>query len=317
MRTVLALSALCGTVRAIDPAHAANITVYHVNQNTYGAAPVNMNTGDARGDLYFDLRSVDLPIECAHPTSSNAHDCKNAEVISTNLVITKLVLEVDTSKYGDYGRCNVCVNGTDGHGDNNCTDGTYDCQCGDMHSSVPCGSAVGKSDLSVRYGNRTCGGEKTTEAEELDCWKLHASRKTGGYWYSTTASGWCDAPGAVAENCTWRVAQAVKRVNKTCSDNAIYTAAEKADAAGCFGKCAGGGKTGPARNTSDFCWIGCFYSTVLGPKAALPNATVSGMDIAALLSAWNSPFLSDDAAEGGCPALPIPPLAPRVAVRAW
>ena len=45
----------------IDPAHSSKIEIYHVNPSTYGAAPLNMNTGDAGGDLYFDLRSVYTP----------------------------------------------------------------------------------------------------------------------------------------------------------------------------------------------------------------------------------------------------------------
>jgi hypothetical protein len=109
---LLALRA--SSVSAIDPAYAVNITIYHVNAATYGAAPVNMNTGDALGDMYFDLRSVDIALECAHPSASTAHDCDNQEVVATDLAITKLVLEVD-SRYGGYGRCNVCVNGTDHH----------------------------------------------------------------------------------------------------------------------------------------------------------------------------------------------------------
>ena len=39
------------------------------------------------------------------------------------LVVTKLVLTI-AAPYGPYGRCNVCVNGTDNHGDYNCTDNT-------------------------------------------------------------------------------------------------------------------------------------------------------------------------------------------------
>ena len=37
---------LCGTSHAafVDPAHARNITIYHVNEKNYSAAPVNMNT---------------------------------------------------------------------------------------------------------------------------------------------------------------------------------------------------------------------------------------------------------------------------------
>ena len=120
--------------RATTPKNAVNITVYHINQPTFGAAPVNMDTGDAKGDLYFDIRSVDLPLECAHPTAHSAHDCQNAEVVSPHLVITQLVIEVDQTAYGEYGRCNVCVNGSDNHG-TNCTacgiaDGQYFCGCG-------------------------------------------------------------------------------------------------------------------------------------------------------------------------------------------
>jgi hypothetical protein len=66
-------------------------------------------------DMYFDMRSKALPIECAQdPTSL---DCTNPEVTANDLVITKLILEVDTDSYStNYGRCNVCVNHTDHHG---------------------------------------------------------------------------------------------------------------------------------------------------------------------------------------------------------
>ena len=99
-----------------------DLTVYHVNPIHYAAAPVNMDTGDALGDMYFDLRSVGLPLECAHPSPSSAHDCENQEVVAGDLVVTKLLLDVKGS-FGDYGRCNICINGTDYHGNNSCTNG--------------------------------------------------------------------------------------------------------------------------------------------------------------------------------------------------
>ena len=120
----------------------------------------SQNTGDARGDLFFDLRSVDLPIECAHPTSRTAHDCDNAEVVSNDLVITKLILEVDSSKYGQYGRCNVCVNGTDHHGNNTCKDGVYSCACGGFRAPAPCNASVGKMNVTAHYGTCTARGMK-------------------------------------------------------------------------------------------------------------------------------------------------------------
>ena len=51
--------------------------------------------------MYFDLRGVVTPLECAHPSPSTAHDCDNPEVVSPDLVITKLKLEVGLS----FGRC--------------------------------------------------------------------------------------------------------------------------------------------------------------------------------------------------------------------
>ena len=45
--------------------------------------------------------------------------------------------------------------------------------------------------------------------------------------YSTTTSGWCDRPGRDGGGCSWRVAAAVRRVNKICSDNAIYSAGKQ------------------------------------------------------------------------------------------
>jgi hypothetical protein len=48
--------------------YAINISVFHVNPATYGVAPINMNTADLLGDMYFDMRSKALPIECANGT---------------------------------------------------------------------------------------------------------------------------------------------------------------------------------------------------------------------------------------------------------
>jgi hypothetical protein len=89
----------------------ANLTIFHVNPSSYSAAPINMDTGDARGDMYFDFRSVLVPVECV-PGVPHGHDCDNTEVVANDLVVTKLALEVDTA-FGPYGACNICVNGSE------------------------------------------------------------------------------------------------------------------------------------------------------------------------------------------------------------
>ena len=82
----------------------------------------------------------------------------------------------------------------------------------------------------------------------------------GACRYSTTTKGWCDAPDAPPGECKWRLAevpvwswclhapwcglrallqcggQAVKRVNKTCSDEIIYSTVEAHDTKDCFSK---------------------------------------------------------------------------------
>ena len=81
------------------PGKPFNITVYHVNEQSYGAVPMDMNTADLNGDMFFDLRSKALPIECsaANRGGHSSHDCLNPEVAppaDDPLVVTKLVLTI-------------------------------------------------------------------------------------------------------------------------------------------------------------------------------------------------------------------------------
>ena len=50
------LAALTTAVPTINPVYAKNITVYHVNEHSFGAIPLNMNTGDLTGA--FHLTSI-------------------------------------------------------------------------------------------------------------------------------------------------------------------------------------------------------------------------------------------------------------------
>ena len=103
-------------VAAIDPAFAKNLTVYHINELSFGAVPLNMDVGDAAGDLFFDMFLVEgYPIECPEgpytpmPNSSSHHhhhnDCLNAETYGA-LAVNQLTLEVD-SRYSGYAMCNI------------------------------------------------------------------------------------------------------------------------------------------------------------------------------------------------------------------
>ena len=54
-----------------------DLTVYHVNPLHEGVIPVNMDTADLRGDIFFDLSSKTIPIECASPIAKYSSACSN------------------------------------------------------------------------------------------------------------------------------------------------------------------------------------------------------------------------------------------------
>merc|ERR1712224_722572 len=150
--TAAVLPVLCSGVTAHpDPAYAKNITVYHVNPHKYGAIPTNMDTGDATGDMFFDLFEVIIaPLACPNGAASG-HGCTNPEAVGSDLMVNKLTLEVDT-RYSRYAKCNIGVNGSDQHG-HKCETGTYCCFCTiGMFLPVPCQKTLGRENLYTFFG---------------------------------------------------------------------------------------------------------------------------------------------------------------------
>merc|ERR1719321_272288 len=136
MARIFVISVLAHTSAQIAPDFAKNLTVYHLNPASAGAIPINMDTGDARGDLYFYLGQFLLPLECANQSKEGrAHfDCDNPERTSKDLVVTKVEMEID-SRPTTYSACNLC-NGTDPLTRKPCKVGTYVCDCfADWHNS--------------------------------------------------------------------------------------------------------------------------------------------------------------------------------------
>jgi len=125
------------TLGAIPPQFSKNLTVYHLNPLSAGALPLNMDTGDALGDLYFYLGQFLLPLECTNASAqSRAHfDCDNAERFGKDLVVTQVQLEMD-SRTGGYSGCNLC-NGSDPLTGKPCEVGKYICDCESSFSGGP------------------------------------------------------------------------------------------------------------------------------------------------------------------------------------
>ena len=208
-------------------------TVFHVNPLHEGVVPVNMDTADLSGDIFFDLRSKTLPIECSNATSAHfGSDCRNEEVVDDDLVISKLTMTVK-GRFGEYGRCNACnASDIDPFSGLPCAGQDYLCTCGNYQRPKDCSSqlAVGAENITEQFGqfgSYICNWDNWIQFPWI-CWGWTVVNKTGGpgknMWYSSTAAGWCDAEGA-GPNCTWS-AEVVKIVNKSCSDDRIAGAVE-------------------------------------------------------------------------------------------
>jgi hypothetical protein len=235
-----------------------NLTVFHTNQANYSAGDIaDMNTADDLGDLEFTVRAKLLPLECSDPAFAHhaSYDCANPEQDATNLAITKLIIQVDSEKVGGYCPCNVHA-------------GKY--SCGSFHhggagggsgcagfGAVPVGEFLGRFYNASRYNSAT---------PDFEWYGVNTLQRFGsGMWYSTVGKAQCGLPSSPS-NCSWRIAEVVKRVSRNCSDGVQEAAVRAADSkaktgGGCFTRCP------QATNTSSPCWIKCYFDTLLGAGA--------------------------------------------------
>lgn len=133
----------------------------------------------------------------------------------------------------------------------------YDCDCGEYNGPPKvCSAVVGMENVSRLWENYKCSASEP----KWECWRGNTGKKMGGLWYSTIDSGYCgDGSEPAPPGCQWRVAEFVKRVNKSCSDNVIYGEVESVGSS-CFNSCQDSG-VGNERNLSSTCWISCFYDS--------------------------------------------------------
>tara|TARA_B110001452_G_scaffold211127_1_gene181595 strand:- start:513 stop:1553 length:1041 start_codon:yes stop_codon:yes gene_type:complete len=286
-----------------------DVVMYHVNPRRFGPVPLNMDTADEAGDLFFEMMQVlPVPLACSDPHRDphSGFECENPEAIDPTDVVNKLTLTVEGG-FSGYAMCNIGRNDTDGIG-HACKDDTYCCFCpGEVHSwppvGTPCNATVGMSNIHESHMGHSHGACK----KDYECYSERAGEvltaQNPGYWYSPLSYGACSLHTTPASNCTWSVKAIEKIVNKTCHADSFFGAIQAA-APSCFSECAS-----PKVNSSDPCWVRCFYSAVLGPNAGKPFGKVGGgLPLEQVLGYWRRPFESDDPAQGGCPGLPVPSL---------
>lgn len=263
------------------PANHINITVYHVNQANYTGI-TNMNTADAPGDAFFDLRALSEIQKCGNKTAHQyPGECTNPEMIADNLVITKVVVAVSPN-FGEYGECNVCINSTVPmtRPPKSCIDGSYHCRCGSWGAvGAKCPTAVGKQDVGKMFQN--------TKMMKLDSsgppthWMFNLVNRTGGLWYSTLDIGECDNPASTS--CDWKLIESVRQVNATCQGNHVEAKVESLLPA-CYSKC-----TDP-NDQKSLCYINCYYSGLLGPDSSTKFPSDGGLTGPEIANIWVSAF---------------------------
>lgn len=273
----------------VDPKFATNLTVFHVNEFNYSGI-ANMDTGDNAGDAFFSLRSIYLPIECTNKSTNSSHhfagDCDNPEVVGSKLTVTEVVVTVD-SRFGNYSECNVCVNSTVPFTTNvSCIDGDYVCVCGDFSNlTTNCPPTVGVESPASVFNRFPI----QPDSPNWSWWTRNLVDRLDGRWYSTPSSGECDD---TDKPCYWSLVQTNRRILKSCQDAYIFSQVEKRNPS-CWNGC-----PQPTNTTSD-CYIGCFFSTLLGPDSDHRNSTV-GMTAAEIVGIWTYPVVNDET-KGGCP----------------
>jgi len=244
--------------------------------------------------------------KCTVDPESN--DCTNPEVLADDLVITRLRVELD-NRWSMYHKCNICINGSDRHGATNCTDGEYVCTCGpndatsDETATDICLNAFGKptvglKNLAISHAKDDCEDDDS----DYFCWSEHVGAKFQGLWYSMPQNGYCgNGASSITDDCTWRVVEITKVVDKQCANDAMFSLLEQfeieeqQDDSQCFSSCKDSG-VGLARNTSSICWIKCAYEAVLGTHGGLgPHLwnvdDNDGIPTQRMVDVWNRLFI--------------------------
>merc|ERR1711935_860008 len=338
---VLLLSLSCVSAGGLPSHHTVNRTVYHLNPYSAGALPVNMDTGDALGDLYFYLGQFLLPLECVNTSSTfRAHfDCDNPER-SGKLVVTRVELEIDTRTAG-YSGCNLC-NGTNPFTQKPCKVGTYVCDCESSFTGGPecIPDKVGVTNVTAAFGSTLpsvtcqhnfdvfCGDVKHDSDKCYECVKanhsdLSSSCARSDHLCPNDFDSCQDGAPKIDWSC-WAANIVRKTGGFWYSTLAQGQCTESSEA--CSWKTHGlktinetclkgtvastveshdrvGCFSGcGARDFNSKCWIGCFFDTLLGKQARSSQyLPLGGMSVADVERSWTDAFLPEE--KGGCPAI--------------
>mmetsp|Transcript_13516 Transcript_13516/g.18704 ORF Transcript_13516/g.18704 Transcript_13516/m.18704 type:complete len:277 (-) Transcript_13516:157-987(-) len=233
-----------------------NITLYHVNPANYSGV-ADMDLGDEAGDTFFTARNLGLPMFCRDEgeTQQGRALCSNPEVISADLIVSRITLEASTD-FGPYGYCDVCTNGTYPGTQFlprplNCTNGEYVCLCKLPGGFQPCEEdRVGYRDVAATHPFPPSG------SHPYFFWQANLAAKIGGFWYTPFRKG---------ENKSWRLVETEGIANATCQKELFLDAVREKDPS-CYNACP------RPDDVNSNCYINCVYRVLLGDKASTSKA---------------------------------------------
>jgi len=272
------------------------MTLYDVLEEDCRDDLADKDLGDEAGDAFFMLKDVYLPVACPvceklpHGCqTSSTFDCGNKES-QGNRVVRKIEVEVEQTR-GTYMLCN------EEDSNDECK---YECFAL-IRDPVP-----GVGDQPICAGDfHSCdmGPRPSYNAEAWDYWDYNTAALMGfskesrlqnadtgnGHWYSFTSKD---------EGTYWRNATIVKTINAECHwywvEKTIHERGQD-----CFDSCPGGGV-----NTSDACYVGCFFDTFAGVGSGNSTSPTGGMNASDIVTAFVAGFESEDPSQGGCPPCP-------------
>ena len=85
-----------------------DVVMYHVNPQKFGPVPLNMDTADASGDLFFELMQVlTVPLACSDPNiTRRPFNCDNPEAADPTDVVNKITIttypDASGTNYSEY-----------------------------------------------------------------------------------------------------------------------------------------------------------------------------------------------------------------------
>lgn len=283
------------------------LTVYHVNPVTAGRVPIDMDTGDERGVLFFYLGNFLLPLECANASAAamGGFDCSNPERFGER-VWTKVDLRVHKN-FTTYSACNLCT-GEDPFSGEPCADGTYVCDCFDptARTSTCDATRVGTENIGEMFTSHTT--DQCYDSLQAACGSVRSSgdvcsscvqNNTAGLMESTCSSTdlYTFCPSDYYTPCTPEAEDWVcwdENVARKTNGNWFSTRKEGLCLSGLDDSCGWEvlsvnaveetcvrdklmthvEEAAPScfqdcgpRNQTSSCWIGCFFDTLMGPEA--------------------------------------------------